>query len=41
MQGIISNRLLGEYLSQTELGQAHMRPLEDPAQTLMTDYPLA
>ena len=41
MRDMISNRLFGEYLSQTELGRAHMRPLGDPAQTLMTDYPLA
>ena len=41
MRDMISGRLFGEYLSQTVVGHAHMPPLVDTAQTLMTDYPAA
>ena len=38
MRDMVSSGLLGEYLSQTVVGHAHMPPLPDSAQTLMTDY---
>lgn len=38
MRDMISSRLFGEYLSQTVVGHAHMQPLVDFAQTLMTDH---
>ena len=41
MRDMMTSRLLGEYLSQTVVGHAHMPPPADPAQTLVTDYAAA